>query len=666
MEGTASAGMTGLTHNVNKRESAQRDMATYEKLVNMKKQSEAEEQQAALIEQQYYERLRKEAEQMLAGDRKAINEKSKSIQSQIRSQIRAFGGSRAKFMANGGMALIGDYTNNVLDSDEVQTYKQNKINLEKILDIKEKKMGHLLTENDKQSLKDYETNGSGTITYAGLMNEIVIPDANKFEFGTYTIPSDILRNGDNFIRILANYQLENPDYDPGSESQDKVWKRMLAYTAQKGWSQRGTHESKYTTTTTGRSTGTKKSGTDTEYYSDQEKTIAGETFFLYPRNSPDVALSKMGAGTKDLNQEQRETAFSEVFGNTPYTKTSKTDMTWGIAIANVFTGTLKDNENVYRPRDAKSLGDSMAMPLWQTQNGVDHVVENGVIKDVNIMGLKNLFDANGERIVDKGDMKTGSLRVIGAFDGWRMTGVDGETLVMDAMTEDGKFDKDRTDSLYQTEEGVDEPTGQRGLFIALQNDDGDVFYQRIDMNGIQQKNILAQRLGEGLNTITEEVSEAGRMERKMNEKREAVDIRRNGQARLEVHQPTFLEDINFQEQVKAYNYYNPQGNNRSSLMKSFYMSQYDHYTTPDDQGKVTGTYDINKQIEKNDFGTFISALGLEREVMDTRLSDRNFLDIIREKILTDQNSESPSIRRNNLILLEKMKQYLIKSNQIKR
>ena len=97
--GASSLGKVGLTHNVGKRESARADLATMGQLVQMKKQQEQEEQQAALIEQQYYEQIRKEADQMLSGDRKRINERSKSLQGQIRQQIKAFGDSRAKFMA---------------------------------------------------------------------------------------------------------------------------------------------------------------------------------------------------------------------------------------------------------------------------------------------------------------------------------------------------------------------------------------------------------------------------------------------------------------------------------------------------------------------------------------------------------------------------------------
>lgn len=663
MEGLGSAGATGLAHNVNKRESAHRDLATYEKLVNMKKQSETEEQQAALIEQQYYERLRKEADQMLAGDRKAINAKSKSIQSQIRSQIRAFGGSRAKFMANGGVALIGDYTNNVLNSDEVQTYKQNKINLEKILDLKEKKMGHLLTEKDKLSLLEYEKNGYGEITYSGVMNEIDIPDDDKFERGTYAMPIDILRNGNNFVKILANYQLENPEYDPATESDEKIWRRMLGYATVKGWSTKGTHETKFQNNNAGGGGSRGTSSTSTSK-ADNDRTIAGGMFMHYNSKQPNIPLSKMGASTGDPDQAAREDFIKGIFGDNAYTKTSKTDKTWGVAIQNVASVGLKDNENVYRPRNANDLGNTMNLPLWQTQNGADYLIENGVIKDVNIMGLKNLFDANGEAIVDKGDMETGNLRIVGSFDGWGMKGVDGrETLVMDALTEDGKYDEKRTKSLYQTEEGAKEPAGQRGMFIALQDEDNNIFYQKVNMDGIQQKNVLAKYLGEELNTITEEVGEAGRMKAEQQEKLLAVEVKRGGKARLDIHNPTFLEDVNFQEQVKAYNYYMG-GNLRSNLMKSFYMAEYDYHTTPDEKG-VAGSYDISKQVEQNRFGGIMSMLGLDRDIMNYQMDDRTMLSLISQKMLLPENSETVDIRKNNLILLEKMKQYLIKSYQLK-
>ena len=215
-QGLSSAGLTGLTHNVNKKESARQDLATMGQLVQLKRQQEAEEQQAAIIEQQYYDQIRQEAEEMLVGDRKRINERSKNLQGQIRKQIKAFGGSRSKFMASGGLAMLGDYTRNVLQSPEVAQYKANKQNLEQILDIQKKGFGHLLSARDMANLEEYNKNGQGNITFAGLKSEIVMPDKDTILFGKIATGSQILWNDKNYLKILGNFKIDNPDWiDPG-------------------------------------------------------------------------------------------------------------------------------------------------------------------------------------------------------------------------------------------------------------------------------------------------------------------------------------------------------------------------------------------------------------------------------------------------------------------
>lgn len=200
-------------------QATQSKMTIKEELDQMKSLSndielEREKQkQADLEEQKYYEEISKFADGLLAEDRNLINQKSKEMAMSIRQAIKDNGGDMKKFMQNGGHKLLGAYKSSIVNSSEASMYLDNKKNLERILDIQSKGLGHLINPKDLASLEDRRKNGTGPITFSGMLNEVKISDIQKeFAYGANIPPEFIV---DKFYAQLAGnysqiYGVSNP------------------------------------------------------------------------------------------------------------------------------------------------------------------------------------------------------------------------------------------------------------------------------------------------------------------------------------------------------------------------------------------------------------------------------------------------------------------------
>jgi hypothetical protein len=655
--GAESLGKIGLTHNVGKRESARQDLATMGQLVQLKKQQDQEEQQAALMEQQHYEQIRKEADQMLAGDRKRINERSKSIQGQIREQIKAFGGSRQKFMAQGGLAMIGDYTKNVLESEEVAVYKNNKKNLETLLDIKTKGLGSRISARDQLSLQEYNENGSGTITYSGIKNEVDMPPSDSIYFGETATGSQILFYKDNYMKILGNYKIDNPNKNIETMPLAKQQAELLSYSLAEGWLQRGTRAKPQPQFLGNKDSGSGK-GKDPSNEALKLATKTGEIRVHLAKFNKNIPLSEMS------NQTISEKAYlNNVFGGVTYNKSAKVEATIGEktmkTIADITTlgiSSLFDwnQNNTYIPRGASDLGKNMANPLFKTQNGDFDIKPGGIIEDF-VPDSENFFLANGVPVKST-DMKEGQYRITGSFMGYEINAKNGNYLVVDAVDNDGKLDTERNESLYKTDQG-EEPRGKQSLFISMQDSDGNGYYQKVDMNGYEQESTLADYIGKEQNQLGDQYTEADANRDLYDELGQKVTIQEKGKAELEVPNDIFNNSSDFQNMVGAYNKW---GDSimRSDLMKGFYMAAFDFGT----QGEnANPNLNLDGMINKNQFGVFLEDLGLDTRIQDLRLSDNDLLDLMQDRILSEAHSTTPEEKSNNMLLITKIRNYMSKA-----
>lgn len=663
-EGLSSLGLTGLTQSVDKRADAKDNLLVLGQLVQNKKQQEAEEQAAAEKEQAYYERIRLEADKMLVGDRKKINERAIGVQAQIRENIKLFGGSRTKFFANGGLSLIGDYTNKVLDSKEVAMYKNNKVNLEKILEIKEKKMGHLLTPADLQSLKDYEQNGSGEISYTGLMNDIPMPSDKLFMFGTTTTPDQILFHEDNYVKILGNYQLENPDVDISKYDKAKLDKVLLGYTHAKGYKVRGSKDDPYAKYKQDASASAKAAAA-TDPNKDRVKTITGEIRRLVD-NPVLVPFDAMKTGTFAENDPLRQ-----LFGDKMFTKQGKVastvleglgDHTYGTiaeGISGLFGGNYNyESNNTYVPLGANDIGDGFAMPLFSMQNSTNFPVNAEGKIEFNASTVDNVYMGNGEKYnaSKHGAGKDWTVKVDGAFFGYKSMIKGQEQLMMNAVDESGKINSERNSSLYPIDKDelgnpMDNIKGAKKMFIRLIAENGEVLYQEIDYSGVAKANALEQILTTKGNDIMDQYKEDKFNDTALKDKTNEITIEREATPIVPVHNPTFDDDEYFNQQVAAYNP-GGTGNLRKNLMKSYYMAKYNTLT------KSGASYNINKEIYDKDFQNFYELMGMEDDLKDKRYGDMDLYQMFEKRLLSPEHSETPEILRKNTIFAKTIKNYL--------
>lgn len=199
--------------------SGQANLQAHIALNQFTQQENAEKNLAAQQEAAYYERLNQEAEEMLAPDRQRFDGMVTKMQGSIREKIAMYGGDRREFLKNGGQKVIQNFSSDITKSDEFQTYTRNKENYVKLKDAMEKGLGHRISIRDKKSLENYEANGSGQISYSGMMSEIEMPDDNNYNLGADIPLTDILYNEDNYMKILGNYMINFPDdKQPTTES----------------------------------------------------------------------------------------------------------------------------------------------------------------------------------------------------------------------------------------------------------------------------------------------------------------------------------------------------------------------------------------------------------------------------------------------------------------
>jgi len=633
-QGLGSAGLMGLTHNANKRESARADLQTYSQMYALKQAEDAKNQQAIAQEQAYYDQIRAQADELLAPDKKRINEKAKSIQAEIRSKIKLFGGNTSKFMSNGGMQMIGDYKNNVLNSDELAIFKQNKINLERIIDAKNKNLGHRLTPQDQMSLEQYEKTGRGEITYSGLMNEIEIPESNLFDYGTQISPLDIVMTGSNKMKLLNNYMLENPDKEPPNPETKEGMLALVSYAHTKGYGGRGSNISKMQYAGYGRG----NNNTPKTPKEDKEVTWSGTL--------ATVMSSKAQVSIDNINDSSfgNEGLLDALIGDNFVTNWN-VKATQNPSVLNFIGDRIGlDADNGYRLRGARKVSDRLTVPLWESAFGNQYEIEGNKIKGLEINSGMRAFKADGSKVDE--DVSSGTYQMMGTALAWETIDSEGNPrLVVDGVSEEGKLDVDRTNDLYKTDEGANRPTGTPTMVIMVKDKDNyydDDYYIQIPYGDATSQMFVRDKLGE-MNNITkisdEQIQNQGIVNQAEMEASATVDGVINKEIDLnprEFNSPLFeLQNNNYNQKSSS--------NMRNSLRKGFYLASQDMFGT-----------DLGSAIEEDKFNELVESLGLLQDMRDTRISDTQLLN----KFLTALGTDT----QNNHTFIEKMKNYITAIN----
>lgn len=506
-------GLTGLYGSFNKSESAKSELAT---LSALKQQIDADKQQeelAQLKEQQYQAQISEFANKLLAPDRDRINAKAKVLSKKVREHVQLYGGDMDKFFKNGGHRVLGDYRNSLINSPESSTYLDNKQNMEYLLKIQLSGKGHLINPTDMRNLEEYQKNKKGSITYTGIMNEIEMPDADMYDYGSEIPAKDILRNKANYTKIYGNYKLTFPNAGEPSEAdliafvennykgKGSNWRRQYALEQQKAKQLQQLAKLKK-----------EDEGVFDKNYRNQ---YSGQVQRLFSYMKPDMTINDFKQGFWDKFEYKNQlnnvaTGDYKEFGthysldhDSVFDYDSK-DGFFGILGGLQGTRLGEWLEEEYAPRNAKKFFNGREIYVAKSALNIENEdqIDYSGKKVLNMLPNSEWYDAMGNKLEDledkvnyekyKGDYNVKGVINIGTIQ-TQNNGRTMENIVMNVVDQDGSVEQDKTDKL---DKGYG--NGQIGhkLAVVLQNEEGITFYAPINVSDAGTINKLQQDLSE--------------------------------------------------------------------------------------------------------------------------------------------------------------------------
>jgi len=235
MAGELEKMLGGIDLSLNSKEDKYRELATLQSEEKYLENIEQQEMASQAAYSQYEDSVNKFSDTLLENDRQAIRGVARQGKDFLREQLQLHGGSYKKFMANGGIRTLAKYKNSIINSDEARRYKDNKLNMEKIIKARDSGKAGLLSKIDLENLNKYQTNGEGDITYSGLLTPVDKIDQNAYDLGADIPALDILKFGNNNTAILSNYMREHPERGVPSQ------KELIQYT-QKNYGGKGKNQ----------------------------------------------------------------------------------------------------------------------------------------------------------------------------------------------------------------------------------------------------------------------------------------------------------------------------------------------------------------------------------------------------------------------------------------
>lgn len=235
-------GYAGLFASADKNQMAKDNLVVAEKLSNFtdNKRKEEEENQAKVGLMQ--DEIKKQTDQLLGYDRKKLREIQTGALNTLKNQIAANGGDYSRFMNNGGRAILDNYKSSILNSDLYSNYQENQKNMQTILELEKKGMGHLINPVDRANMNAYQRNKGGKISYTGQMMQVELPDGRNYDWNTNAPVKDILSYKDNYTKIMENYRMSFPGLkQPPSQEDLNTYVRSQYSVRGTDW-QRGANE----------------------------------------------------------------------------------------------------------------------------------------------------------------------------------------------------------------------------------------------------------------------------------------------------------------------------------------------------------------------------------------------------------------------------------------
>tara|TARA_R110000772_G_scaffold240754_2_gene353022 strand:- start:818 stop:2896 length:2079 start_codon:yes stop_codon:yes gene_type:complete len=590
-------GLIGLRQNINSTESRVRDLNVLERMDSKVQQDRDKEVVAQQQEQLMFEQMYAKAGTFLDKDRKRINKKIASSQQIVTEHLSRTGGSKRMFMEQGGFSALNKIKNDILQSDESVQFGENQKNLAKILEAKEKGLGHLISPTDLKSLEDYNANEEGgPISYNGIMSEVEIPDSKNFDFGTDIPLEKILSNGSNMMKIMNNYAINYPDRPPldPSKNQDDYLK-IVAFAKKMGYG----------------GTGSNTTRIREQMIRDRQKAVYDRKSSLAKKDPTisylnEVNVLKSGIINKglkvaDINKSKEEGGYDGKLLDTlaekdptikkllgeDFTETSRNRSLSeeGVDITDFMpeSGPLaKAREfGIYLTRDNMGLKESKRILEHNTfdiasvvfpENG-GFTIQDGTLQNFTPDSEMYRMDGvmiTGDNALDPDDHK-GNYQILGITTAVKspMKSDGKPALLVNAYDDNGDLDKSSTaklDEFYKSE--VELTT-----VMAMKNENGDLFYKEIDISRPQIKTVMSNTLADDddlTETVKQDNDSAAMLQNIAKNSKEEQIIFQGAINTLD--EKIFNDDIFKTEGERYWGQGSAGEDNRADLMKGFYMA----------------------------------------------------------------------------------------------
>lgn len=634
------AGLIGLANNIRTTEGATRDLSILERMDSRIQEDRQKNVEAQKDEQLLYEKSYAYADTLLDKDRNRINARIRLAQKQIGDHMRKSGGSRSRFMEQGGLGIMNQISNDIIRSPEAVQYQENKKNLAKIYQIQEKGFGHLISPKDLKSLEDHQNNpNGGPISYSGMLAEIKIPPAIQFDYDTNIPYEKIMSFDSNMIKIMGNFEIVHPDKEPTHAN-------IVAFMKEMGYGGQGANTIKLRT-----------------------QAIKAASYARAKRNSP-IKADKLpksflnqynevvseipeGLNIKRLNEEfggdiiehmrkdnsaigkllGRKTNFTSRQRNLSEKGFDSTDIigssdksiidTIG-AIWTYFTNDHMGLKNSYEimPQSKYKITETAFEGQYEI---VDGYIEN--FEPTEDMYRMDGVQLDGDHKLDLDDHK-GRYKVLGVMTALKakVASEDGRyALLVNTYDDNGELDEKATEKLDTAygdkEKGIGGSEMVMTQVIALENKNEDIFYKEINLQQPSIKSIFAEAIG-AAEDITDAVDQSIRSTAqkdfyKQMDKEEAI---RMTESLKVLNEKVFQDPIFEQEGEKYWGSYSGGQENRYPLMKSFYMAS-DYINNINTRSEEFPQGDINvypdqikKSIDANLFTTYAITGGIEEDL----------------------------------------------------
>lgn len=227
MAGELERALSSVNTSLGNKDRKYRELSLLQGMEQKLEQEKQQEIQSEVAYSQYEDQVNLFSQSLLEEDRKKIRGLHEKGQMFLREELKKHGGSYSEFMKNGGIRVLQNYKNSIINSEEALMYKKNAENLAHIIKARDAGKGGFINGVDLKNLEMYQANGGGEITYNGLLSPIEMPPASSYGLGHQIPPEQILKNKNNYSAILSNYMRENPDKPQPNQAQ------LIEYTRRK-------------------------------------------------------------------------------------------------------------------------------------------------------------------------------------------------------------------------------------------------------------------------------------------------------------------------------------------------------------------------------------------------------------------------------------------------